>query len=62
VEERKVSIDEIVEGAKSGSVTEAFGTGTAAVVRPWARCATAKNASPSATARSANSPSAYTTR
>ncbi len=34
VEERKVSIDEIVEGAKSGRVTEAFGTGTAAVVSP----------------------------
>lgn len=33
-EERKVSIDEIVEGAKSGRVTEAFGTGTAAVVSP----------------------------
>ena len=34
VEERKVSIEEIVEGAKSGRVTEAFGTGTAAVVSP----------------------------
>jgi len=34
VEERKVSIDEIVEGAKNGRVTEAFGTGTAAVVSP----------------------------
>jgi len=34
VEERRVSIDEIVEGAKAGRVTEAFGTGTAAVVSP----------------------------
>jgi len=34
VEERKVSIDEVVEGAKAGRLTEAFGTGTAAVVSP----------------------------
>jgi branched-chain amino acid aminotransferase len=34
VEERKVSIDEVMEGAKSGRLTEAFGTGTAAVVSP----------------------------
>ncbi len=34
VEERKVTIDEIVEGARTGRVTEAFGTGTAAVVSP----------------------------
>ncbi len=34
VEERKVSIDEVVEGAKNGRLTEAFGTGTAAVVSP----------------------------
>jgi len=34
VEERKVSIDEVIEGAKSGALTEAFGTGTAAVVSP----------------------------
>jgi branched-chain amino acid aminotransferase len=36
VEERKVSIDEIEAGLKDGSVTEAFGTGTAAVVAPIA--------------------------
>lgn len=36
VEERKVSVDEIEEGLKNGSVTEAFGTGTAAVVAPIA--------------------------
>jgi len=34
VEERKVSIDEVFEGAASGRLTEAFGTGTAAVVSP----------------------------
>jgi branched-chain amino acid aminotransferase len=34
VEERALSIDEILEGAKSGRLTEAFGTGTAAVVSP----------------------------
>ena len=34
VEERRVSIDEVVEGAKNGRLTEAFGTGTAAVVSP----------------------------
>ena len=33
-EERKVSIDEVVQGAKNGRLTEAFGTGTAAVVSP----------------------------
>ena len=33
-EERHISIDEVVEGAKSGKLTEAFGTGTAAVVSP----------------------------
>lgn len=34
VEERKVSIDEIFEGAKNGRLQEAFGSGTAAVVSP----------------------------
>lgn len=34
VEERVVSIEEIVEGAKDGKLTEIFGTGTAAVVSP----------------------------
>jgi len=34
VEERALSIDEIMEGAKNGRLTEAFGTGTAAVVSP----------------------------
>lgn len=34
VEERKLSIDEIVEAHKSGKLQEAFGTGTAAVVAP----------------------------
>lgn len=36
VEERRVSIDEIEEGLKTKTVTEAFGTGTAAVVAPIA--------------------------
>jgi branched-chain amino acid aminotransferase len=36
VEERRVSIDEIETGLKDGSITEAFGTGTAAVVAPIA--------------------------
>ena len=34
VEERLVSIDEIIDGAKSGALTEVFGTGTAAVISP----------------------------
>lgn len=34
VEERAVSIDEIIAGAKSGALTEIFGTGTAAVISP----------------------------
>lgn len=34
VEERKISIDEIFEANKSGALTEAFGSGTAAVISP----------------------------
>lgn len=34
VEERLVSIDELVEGARDGTLTEIFGTGTAAVISP----------------------------
>ena len=34
VEERKVSFEEIIETAKSGAMSEAFGTSTAAVVSP----------------------------
>jgi branched-chain amino acid aminotransferase len=36
VEERKISMDEIKDGFKKGTLTEAFGTGTAAVVAPIA--------------------------
>lgn len=34
VEERKISIDEVMEAAKSGRMTECFGIGTAAVISP----------------------------
>lgn len=34
VEERPISIDEVINGLGNGSVTEAFGTGTAAVISP----------------------------
>ncbi|MEY8339480.1 branched-chain amino acid aminotransferase [Lachnospiraceae bacterium 62-35] len=34
VEERKISVDEVVEAAKTGALEECFGTGTAAVVSP----------------------------
>ena len=34
VSERHISIDEVIEGAKSGRLTECFGTGTAAVISP----------------------------
>ncbi len=34
VEERMITIDELVEAAKNGQLTEMFGTGTAAVVSP----------------------------
>ncbi|MGI6152595.1 MAG: branched-chain amino acid aminotransferase [Christensenellaceae bacterium] len=34
VEERAISIEEVIETAKAGDMTEAFGTGTAAVVSP----------------------------
>lgn len=36
VEERRISMDEITEGFTKGTLTEAFGTGTAAVVAPIA--------------------------
>ena len=34
VSERKVSIDEVIEAAQKGTLDEAFGTGTAAVISP----------------------------
>lgn len=34
VEERRVAMQEVFDGAKDGTLTEAFGTGTAAVVSP----------------------------
>lgn len=34
VEERHITIDEVVEAYKNGKLDEAFGTGTAAVVSP----------------------------
>lgn len=34
VEERKLSIDEVIEAHKTGKLNEAFGTGTAAVISP----------------------------
>lgn len=36
VEERRVSVQEVEEAFKNGTITEAFGTGTAAVVSPIA--------------------------
>lgn len=34
VEERRISVDEIVEAARTGAMEECFGTGTAAVISP----------------------------
>ena len=34
VEERKISIDEVVAAYKEGTISEVFGTGTAAVIAP----------------------------
>ncbi len=34
VEERRISIDELIEAGKSGRLSEAFGSGTAAVISP----------------------------
>jgi branched-chain amino acid aminotransferase len=34
VEERRISVDELIESSKKGELKEAFGTGTAAVVSP----------------------------
>lgn len=39
VEERKLSIDELIAAAKNGKLTEAFGTGTAAVISPIGKLA-----------------------
>jgi len=36
VEERKVSVEEIITGIENGTVTEVFGAGTAVVVSPFA--------------------------
>jgi branched-chain amino acid aminotransferase len=36
VEERKVSVEELIETHKQGTLTEAFGAGTAAIVAPIA--------------------------
>ena len=33
-EERKLSLDEVIEAYKAGKLNEAFGTGTAAVISP----------------------------
>jgi branched-chain amino acid aminotransferase len=34
VEERRINIDELISGYKSGELTEIFGTGTAATISP----------------------------
>jgi len=34
VEERKISVDELIEASKNGTLEEVFGTGTAAVISP----------------------------
>ena len=34
VEERRISVDEVVEAYENGTLEEAFGTGTAAVISP----------------------------
>ena len=34
VEERKISVEELIEAQKSGALEEVFGTGTAAVISP----------------------------
>ena len=34
VEERKISVDEVVAAARTGAMEECFGTGTAAVISP----------------------------
>ena len=39
VEQRKLEIDEVIEGARSGELSEAFGAGTAAIIAPVGRMA-----------------------
>jgi branched-chain amino acid aminotransferase len=42
VEERKIALDEVIEGAKSGQITEMFACGTAAVITPIAKIKSAQ--------------------
>lgn len=37
VEERKISVKEVIEGIKTGAITDAFGAGTAATIAPIAK-------------------------
>ncbi|MGI9334887.1 MAG: branched-chain amino acid aminotransferase [Gammaproteobacteria bacterium] len=39
VEERRIAIDELVDGVRAGEVTEAFGAGTAAIIAPVGKIA-----------------------
>jgi len=34
VEERRIAIDEVLEGSRSGALTEVFAAGTAAIIAP----------------------------
>lgn len=44
VEERKVSVQELIDAYKNGHLTEAFGTGTAAVISPIGKLGLAEDA------------------
>lgn len=44
VEERPISVDELIAAGENGKLTEAFGTGTAAVVSPVGELAISRQA------------------
>jgi len=56
VEERRISAEELFQAAENGTLEEAWGTGTAAVVSPIGELAMGDKRSPSPTTRSARSP------
>ena len=61
MEERRISAEELFQAAKDGTLEEAWGTGTAAVVSPSASWPRGTRRPSSTTMRSALSPRSCTT-
>ncbi|UUZ82482.1 aminotransferase class IV [Paenibacillus sp. P26] len=62
VEERLLSIDEIVEAQRNGDLKEAFGTGTAAVISPSESCTGGRRSCGSEAVKQGNYPEGSMTR